>query len=190
MEHVDIGGGIGVVYKDEKPPSFTDYMQEIDQVIGQDFPYTILVEPGRSIVANAGVLVTKIEYLKLTEHKNFAIIDAAMNDLIRPALYQAYHGIVPLCPRQDAPKRIYDIVGPVCESADFLGKGVELAVAEQDYLVVKSAGAYGFTMSSNYNSRPRPAEILVHKGTSQVIRPREKVADLFASESLCNIDAN
>jgi len=158
-------------------------MQEVTRAIGPDFLYTILVEPGRSIVANAGLLVTRVEYIKITPDKNFAIIDAAMNDLIRPALYHSFHDIIPLRRCLDVTERQYDVVGPVCESADFLGKDRTLAIKEGDYLVVKSAGAYGFSMSSNYNTRPRAAEILVHKGEHQVIRARETVQDLFAHET-------
>jgi len=158
LEHVDIGGGIGVRYKDETPPTFAEYMREVDRAIGPDFP-----------------------------DKHFAVVDAAMNDLIRPALYQSYHEIVPLLPRANVAERVYDVVGPVCESADFLGKDRKLSVVEGDLLVVKSAGAYGFTMSSNYNTRPRAAEVLVYKKNSQLLRPREDVVALFSSEKVCRI---
>jgi len=187
LEHVDIGGGIGVRYKDETPPTFAEYMREVDRAIGPDFPCTIVVEPGRSIVANAGLLLTRVEYIKTTPDKHFAVVDAAMNDLIRPALYQSYHEIVPLLPRANVAERVYDVVGPVCESADFLGKDRKLSVVEGDLLVVKSAGAYGFTMSSNYNTRPRAAEVLVYKKNSQLLRPREDVVALFSSEKVCRI---
>ena len=187
LEHVDIGGGVGVRYKDETPPTFAEYMREVDRVIGPDFPYTIIVEPGRSIVANAGLLMTRVEYIKATPDKHFVVVDAAMNDLIRPALYQSYHEIAPLVHRSNVAERVYDVVGPVCESADFLGKNRKLIVAEGDFLVVKSAGAYGFTMSSNYNTRPRAAEVLVYQKTSQLLRPREDVAALFLSEKVCSI---
>ena len=147
--------------------------------------YEILIEPGRAIAANAAVLLTRVEYLKLGEEKNFAIVDAAMNDLIRPALYQAWQAIIPVKPApQTVPTRIYDIVGPICETGDFLGKDRELAIEQGDLLAIRSAGAYGFTMSSNYNTRPRAAEILVDGEQTAVIRQREKISDLFAAESL------
>jgi len=196
LEHVDIGGGIGVRYKDENPPSFKDFVHEVDQVlVGTNFPYTLLVEPGRSIVANAGFLITKVEYIKKTSFKNFVIIDGAMNDLIRPALYESYHEIVRanqnhdnlarICQQQETPEEVYDVVGPICESGDFLGKGRHFqGLQEGDLLVIKSAGAYGFSMSSNYNSRPRAAEVMVHQTRHQSIRKRETITDLFSSESI------
>lgn len=174
VEHLDLGGGLGVRYQSEQPPSPGDYMQAVLDMIG-DRPQTLFFEPGRSIVANAGVLLTRVEYLKENAGKHFAIIDAAMNDLLRPALYAAWMDIRPVLEggSPEAEHRSYDIVGPVCESGDFLGKDRHLALSEGDLLVVDSAGAYGFTMSSNYNTRNRAAEILVDGERSHLIRERE-----------------
>jgi diaminopimelate decarboxylase len=144
---------------------------------------TLIMEPGRAIAANAGVLLTKVEFVKQNAEKNFAIIDAAMNDLLRPALYSAWQDIVPVLPRLDTPKVTYDVVGPVCETGDFLGKDRDLAIESDDILAVKSAGAYGFVMSSNYNTRTRAAEILVDGEQVHVVRKREVLADLWANES-------
>jgi diaminopimelate decarboxylase len=141
----------------------------------------VVLEPGRSLVGNAGVLLTRVEYLKPGAEKNFCIVDAAMTELMRPALYEAYHGIVPTL-RKELPLQTYDVVGPVCESGDWLGRDRTLAVAEGDYLAILSAGAYGFVMSSNYNTRPRPAEIMVDGDKAYVVRDREQVSDLFAGE--------
>ncbi|MAT65775.1 MAG: hypothetical protein CMN57_09025 [Gammaproteobacteria bacterium] len=149
-----------------------------------DRPLEILLEPGRAIAGNAGILVTRVEYLKGTEAHNFAIVDAGMNDLIRPSLYSAWQEIIPVRPRRDTESRCYDIVGPVCETGDFLGKARELALAAGDLLAVRSAGAYGFTMSSNYNSRPRPPEIMVDNDRIHLIRPRETIEDLYRGETL------
>ncbi|PAU86824.1 diaminopimelate decarboxylase [Pseudomonas sp. WN033] len=183
IRHLDLGGGLGVTYRDEQPPTPGDYLAKVRaQLKGREL--TLLFEPGRSIVANAGVLLTRVNLLKPTEHKDFAIIDAAMNDLIRPALYSAWMGIDPVKPRNDVPARSWDIVGPVCETGDFLGKERELALAEGDLLAVRSAGAYGFVMSSNYNTRPRAAELLVDGEQVHVVRRRETVSELFAGESL------
>jgi len=153
------------------------------QILG-DQTYQVIVEPGRAIVANAGILLTKVEYLKTTPAKNFAIVDAAMNDLIRPALYQAWQEIIPVIPRENQEKVCYDVVGPVCETGDFLGKARYLALQEGDILAVRGAGAYGFVMSSNYNTRPRVAEIIVDKDQIHLVRRRETVQDLLAFETM------
>lgn len=183
LQHLDMGGGLGVTYQDETPPTPGEYLAKVrDKVAGREL--TLLFEPGRSIAANAGVLLTQVNLLKPTEHKNFAIVDAAMNDLIRPALYSAWMGIDAVKPHEDAPMMLWDIVGAVCETGDFLGKDRDLALAQGDLLVVRSAGAYGFVMSSNYNSRPRAAEIMVDGSTTHLIRRRETVSELFAGESL------
>ena len=182
IRHLDLGGGLGVQYRDEKPPLAGDYIAAVrERIAGRAL--ALVFEPGRSIVANAGVLLTRVEYLKHTEHKDFAIVDAAMNDLIRPALYQAWMDVVAVQPR-DAVARPYDIVGPICETGDFLAKDRELALAEGDLLAICSAGAYGFVMSSNYNTRGRAAEVLVDGAQSFEVRRRETVQELFAGESL------
>lgn len=183
IRHLDLGGGLGVTYRDEQPPAPGTYLAKVlEQLAGRDLE--LMFEPGRSIVANAGVLLTEVNLLKPTAHKNFAIIDAAMNDLIRPALYSAWMGIDAVRPRKDVPAAVWDIVGPVCETGDFLGKDRELALAAGDLLVVRSAGAYGFVMSSNYNTRPRAAEVMVDGTSTHLIRRRETVSELFAGESL------
>ena len=182
IRHLDLGGGLGVQYRDEQPPLAGEYIAAVrERIAGRDL--ALVFEPGRSIVANAGVLLTRVELLKRTDHKNFAIIDAAMNDLIRPALYQAWMEIVPV-EQRDAEARPYDIVGPICETGDFLGKDRELALAEGDLLAVRSAGAYGFVMSSNYNTRGRAAEVLVDGEQVHEVRRRETLTELFAGESL------
>ncbi|RMO97717.1 Diaminopimelate decarboxylase [Pseudomonas syringae pv. philadelphi] len=182
LHHIDLGGGLGVRYRDEEPPLAADYIKAVrERLAGRDLG--LLFEPGRFIVANAGVLLTRVEYLKHTEHKDFAIVDAAMNDLIRPALYQAWMDVTAVRPR-DSEARAYDIVGPICETGDFLAKDRELALAEGDLLAVHSAGAYGFVMSSNYNTRGRAAEVLVDGSQAFEVRRRETVAELFAGESL------
>jgi diaminopimelate decarboxylase len=182
LRHIDLGGGLGVRYRDEEPPLASAYIQAVrERMDGRDL--SLVFEPGRFIVANAGVLLTQVEYLKHTEHKDFAIVDAAMNDLIRPALYQAWMDVTAVRPR-DSATRTYDIVGPICETGDFLAKGRELALAEGDLLAVHSAGAYGFVMSSNYNTRGRTAEVLVDGSQAFEVRRRETVAELFAGESL------
>ncbi|WP_024678392.1 diaminopimelate decarboxylase [Pseudomonas syringae] len=182
LHHIDLGGGLGVRYRDEEPPLAGDYIKAVrERLAGRDLG--LLFEPGRFIVANAGVLLTQVEYLKHTEHKDFAIVDAAMNDLIRPALYQAWMDVTAVRPRDGEP-RAYDIVGPICETGDFLAKGRELALTEGDLLAVHSAGAYGFVMSSNYNTRGRAAEVLVDGTQAFEVRRRETVAELFAGESL------
>ncbi|NMZ06305.1 MULTISPECIES: diaminopimelate decarboxylase [Pseudomonas] len=182
LHHIDLGGGVGVRYRDEEPPLIADYIQAVrERTEGRDL--TLMFEPGRYIVANAGVLLTQVEYLKHTEYKDFAIVDAAMNDLIRPALYQAWMNVTAVTPR-NSEARAYDIVGPICETGDFLAKDRELALAEGDLLAVHSAGAYGFVMSSNYNTRGRTAEVLVDGDQAFEVRRRETVAELFAGESL------
>ncbi len=180
IQHIDAGGGIGICYSDETPPQFGAYAAAMQEKLGQR-KVKLVFEPGRALVGNAGVLLTKVEYLKPTESKNFAIVDAAMNDLMRPALYDAYHEIQAVTPR-DTPAISYEIVGPVCESGDFLGHDRTLALEEGDLLAIMSAGAYGMSMASNYNSRPRAAEVMVDDETCHLIRARETVADLFALE--------
>ncbi len=182
IAHLDLGGGLGVRYKDEAPPLAGDYIAAVRERI-RDRDLALVFEPGRSIVANAGVLLTRVEYLKHTEHKDFAIVDAAMNDLIRPALYQAWMEVTPVSPRQGA-ARNYDLVGPICETGDFIAKNRELVLAEGDLLAVRSAGAYGFVMSSNYNTRGRAAEVLVDGEQAHEVRRRESISELFAGESL------
>lgn len=182
IRHLDLGGGLGVQYRDEQPPLAGDYIAAVRERLGSR-TLALVFEPGRSIVANAGVLLTRVEYLKHTEHKDFAIVDAAMNDLIRPALYQAWMDVVAVQPRTGA-SRPYDIVGPICETGDFLAKDRSLALEEGDLLAICSAGAYGFVMSSNYNTRGRAAEIMVDGERWIEVRQRETVRELFAGESL------
>jgi diaminopimelate decarboxylase len=183
LQHINIGGGLGVRYHDEEPPSIHLYVQKIRERLKKN-SLEIIIEPGRSIIANAGVLLTRIEYLKPTAHKNFAIVDAAMNDLIRPALYDAWQDIVTVQNNTEYPEKAYDIVGPVCESADFLGKNRRLRLQTGELLAIMSAGAYGFSMSSNYNSRPRIAEVMIDKNKMYLIRRRETIEELFSSESI------
>ena len=182
LNHLDLGGGLGVRYRDEVPPLAGDYIKAVRERLG-DRDLALVFEPGRHIVANAGVLLTRVEYLKHTEHKDFAIVDAAMNDLIRPALYQAWMDVSAVQPREGE-LRQYDVVGPICETGDFLAKDRALNLAEGDLLAVRSAGAYGFVMSSNYNTRGRCAEVLVDDDQAFEVRRRETVAELFAGESL------
>jgi len=183
LAHIDLGGGLGIPYEQgDRPPLPDVYARALLQRLG-DRPQELLLEPGRAIAGNAGILLTRVEFLKHTEHKNFAIVDAAMNDLQRPALYGAWHDIVPVAPRDTTASR-YDIVGPICETGDFLGKDRDLSLAEGDLLAVRSAGAYGFTMSSNYNSRPRAAEVMVDGAEVHVIRDRESMEDLYRHEHL------
>ncbi|OQW94986.1 MAG: diaminopimelate decarboxylase [Beggiatoa sp. IS2] len=183
LKHIDVGGGLGVRYHDEIPPEPENYIRALQQVLS-DKRYTIIVEPGRAIVANAGVLLTKVEYLKRAENKNFAIVDAAMNDLIRPALYQAWHDIIPVQLNPNRATCCYDVVGPICETGDFLGKERNLAIQENDLLAICSAGAYSFVMSSNYNTRPRCPEIMVDGNQAIVVRRRESLDDLLNLEEL------
>lgn len=186
IHHVDVGGGLGITYDDETPPDIGAYVRAVLARIdarghGQR---EIWFEPGRSLTGNAGILLTRVEFLKQGEEKNFAIVDAAMNDLARPAMYQAFHAIVPVAPRTDVAAAVYDIVGPVCESGDWLGRERSLAIAPGDLLAIRSAGAYGFTMSSNYNTRPRAAEVIVDGANAHLVRPRETVESLFEHEAI------
>lgn len=185
LQHIDIGGGLGVRYCDETPPEPEQYVQALNQVLDNK-PYEIILEPGRAIVANAGILLTKVEYLKKTANKYFAIVDAAMNDLLRPAMYNAWQEILPVQPRPNEPMQNYDIVGPICETGDFLGKNRKLALREGDLLAVRTCGAYGFTMSSNYNSRPRAAELMVDGERVTIVRQRETIDYLLALETIGN----
>ena len=183
LAHIDVGGGLGVPYQGETPPHPSEYSKAIaDKLIGYDLE--LIYEPGRAIMANAGILVTEVEFIKTNEDKHFAIVDGAMNDLIRPALYQAWQEIVPVKVNHQATLKTYDVVGPVCETGDFLGKDRELAISQGDLLVVRSAGAYGFTMSSNYNSRPRVAEVMVDGHSHHLIRERETIESLWQGESV------
>jgi len=182
LRHIDIGGGVGIRYRDETPPALDDYAGTLlERMRGR--PEHLIVEPGRSLVGNAGWLLTRVEYLKHGEAKDFAIVDAAMNDLMRPALYDAWHDILPVRARQGA-ARSYAVVGPVCESGDFLGHDRILALEESDLLAICSTGAYGMSMSSNYNSRPRAAEVMVDAQQTHLIQPRERIEALFADEIL------
>jgi diaminopimelate decarboxylase len=183
LSHLDIGGGLGVRYRDETPPAVADYIAAIRARL-EDRALTLLVEPGRSISASAGLLLTRVNSLKSTPARNFAIVDAAMNDLLRPALYQAWLDIVPVRQHEEMEPADYDVVGPVCETADFLGKQRKLALRPGDLLAVMDVGAYGFAMSSNYNSRPRAAEIMVDGGNSHLVRHRETVEDMMRGEAL------
>jgi len=184
ISHFDLGGGLGIRYKNEAPPAMADYARALAARIGGR-PQTLLLEPGRSLTGNAGILLARVEYLKHGKTRSFAVVDAAMNDLIRPALYDAYHEIVPVLKnRRGVRRQRYQIVGPVCESADFLGHDRMLALAEGDLLAIMSAGAYGMSMSSNYNTRPRAAEVMVDGGEPHLIRERETVSELMARERL------
>ena len=185
IHHLDLGGGLGISYGDDNPPDITEFTNTLlNRVAERGFGHLdVVLEPGRSLVGNAGVLLTQVEYLKPGAEKNFCIVDAAMTELMRPALYEAYHGIVPV-QKKSVKSAIYDIVGPVCESGDWLGRDRTLAIEEGDLLAILSAGAYGFVMASNYNTRPKPAEIMVDGKNAYVIRARENIADLFAGESV------
>jgi len=183
LEHIDIGGGIGIDYMNDNPPSFSDYANSLKEVLGNR-QIQIIFEPGRAIVGKAGILVTKIEYLKRGETKNFAIVDAAMNDLMRPSLYDAYHEIINLSSSNNINEETYDVVGPVCETGDFLGKQRKLSVQTGDMLAVLDAGAYGMSMSSNYNSRPRACEVIVDDVSFYEIKSRETFDQLIANEKL------
>ena len=183
IEHLDLGGGLGICYQHESPPEPKDYIAALLERLA-DRNIKILLEPGRAIAGNAGILVTRVEYLKPTEAKNFAIVDAAMNDLLRPALYNAWQDIIPVNQLSTATTKYWDIVGPICETGDFLGKQRSLALSPNDLLAVRSSGAYGFSMSSNYNSRPRPPEILVDGDQYHLIRERESIASLWQGETL------
>ena len=183
IAHLDLGGGLGVRYRDEQPPSTGDYIAAIRERLGER-QVKLMFEPGRSITANAGVLLTQVEFLKLNPHKYFAIVDAAMNDMLRPALYQAWMDLLPVVPRSNGEARHYDVVGPVCETGDFIAKDRELRIESGDLLALASSGAYGFTMSSNYNSRGRAAEVMVDGDQHHLIRARETVADLMRGEAV------
>ena len=183
LHHLDLGGGLGIRYKDEKPPEPSDYIKAVLERLG-DTDFEVLLEPGRAIVGNAGLLVTRVEYLKPTAHKNFAIVDAAMNDLVRPSLYSAWQEIIPVKLQSTAEEQKWDIVGPVCETGDFLGKDRYLKLTQGDYLAIRSSGAYGFSMSSNYNSRPRVAELMVDGDQVHLIRERERIRQLWENEHL------
>ena len=184
LKHFDLGGGLGVTYTDETPPHPTEYAKALWEKLSAFSELEIIVEPGRAITANAGILVTKVEYLKSNESRNFAIVDAGMNDMIRPALYQAYMNILEIDRTLVREEKIYDVVGPICETSDFLGKQRKLAIAEGDYLAQRSAGAYGASMSSNYNSRPRTAEVMVDGDKAYLIRRREALNELWQLESV------
>lgn len=183
LHHLDLGGGLGIRYRGETPPEPAAYLQALLQRLAGR-PQTILLEPGRALVGNAGLLLTRVEYLKHGAERNFAVVDAAMNDLIRPALYNGYHDIIPVASSGGAATRRYEVVGPICESADFLGHERDLSLAEGDLLAIMSAGAYGMSMSSNYNTRPRAAEVMVDGSQPHLIRSREAVVQLFAHERL------
>ena len=184
LKHLDLGGGLGVTYTDETPPHPTEYAKALWEKLNAFSELEIIVEPGRAITANSGILVTKVEYLKSNESRNFAIVDAGMNDMIRPALYQAYMNILEIDRTLAREEKIYDVVGPICETSDFLGKQRKLAIAQGDYLAQRSAGAYGASMSSNYNSRPRTAEVMVDGDKAHLIRRREVLHELWQLESL------
>ena len=184
LKHLDLGGGLGVTYTDETPPHPTEYAKALWEKLSAFSELEIIVEPGRAITANAGILVTKVEYLKSNESRNFAIVDAGMNDMIRPALYQAYMNILEIDRTLARKEKMYDVVGPICETSDFLGKQRKLAITEGDYLAQRSAGAYGASMSSNYNSRPRTAEVMVDGDKAHLIRRREALNELWQLESL------
>ncbi len=190
IHHLDLGGGLGVVYNDETPPAVSDYIAQIKARLG-DRKIPLMFEPGRSIVANAGAMITEVLYLKPGEHKNFAIVDAAMNDNIRPSLYQAWQKILPLSPAgNEVESKAWDVVGPVCETGDFFGKDRELALSAGDRLALMSSGAYGFTMSSNYNTRCRAAEVLIDGDAFHLIRERETFEDLIRGEKLLPTDGS
>jgi diaminopimelate decarboxylase len=182
LEHIDLGGGLGICYNDETPPVIGDYVSALLAVL-RGRSEKLILEPGRILVGNAGVLLTRVEYLKLGEKKNFAVVDAAMNDLMRPALYDAYHGILPVT-REKHAEQNYEVVGPICETGDFIGRARDLRIAPQSLLAVLSAGAYGMSMSSNYNTRPRAAEVIVDGDVMYPVRERETLSQLFAGEKL------
>jgi len=186
LKHIDIGGGLGISYQDETPPTPDEYVRALRQRLEQRemSGLTLIMEPGRAIAGNAGVLLTRVEYLKKTPGHHFAVVDAAMNDLMRPALYDAWQEVVPVVQGNGGDSKVWDIVGPVCETGDTLARQRELSLQEGDLLAIRSSGAYGFSMSSNYNSRPRPPEVMVDEDTFHVIRRRENMDDLMAMESL------
>jgi diaminopimelate decarboxylase len=182
LSHIDVGGGLGIRYRDETPPSVREYANALLDALGTH-RHTVMIEPGRALTGNAGMLLTRVEYIKHGEEKNFVVVDAAMNDLLRPALYDAWHDVLPVRQRDD-PVGTYDVVGPVCETGDFLAIDRSLAVHEGDLVAIMSAGAYGMSMSSNYNSRPRAAEVMVDGAAAHLIRQRESIAALMAGETL------
>lgn len=182
LQHLNVGGGLGVRYRDEEPPSRSAYVSIIKDVFAS-CATKIILEPGRSLIADAGLLLSRVEYLKETPEKNFAILDAGMNDLLRPALYDAWHDVIPVSHNEE-PVKTYDLVGPICESADCLGRNRRLRLRANEVVALLMTGAYGFAMSSNYNSRPRAAEILIDEGKAQLIRRREKIKDLYALEKI------
>jgi diaminopimelate decarboxylase len=182
LEHLDLGGGLGISYNDETPPSISDYVAALLTAL-RGRKEKLILEPGRVLVGNAGVLLARVEYLKHGEEKNFAIVDAAMNDLMRPALYDAYHNILPVKREKQVSQR-YEVVGPICETGDFIGHARDLAIAPESLLAVLSAGAYGMSMSSNYNTRPRAAEVMVDGSVVHLVRERETVEQLYAGEKL------
>lgn len=184
LQHLDLGGGLGVRYSDETPPHPTEYASALLAKFKQYPELEIILEPGRAISANAGILVTKVEYLKSNEDFNFAIVDAGMNDMIRPALYQAYMEIIEADRTLDRERKVYDVVGPICETSDFLGKSRRLSIAAGDFIVQRSAGAYGASMASNYNSHPCAAEVLVDGNKAHLIKRRERFEELWACEQL------
>jgi diaminopimelate decarboxylase len=189
LSHVDAGGGLGIRYRDEEIPSIEDYVQSLCRVIPPR--YEVCIEPGRSLVGAAGVLLATVEYLKRTPKRHFAILDTAMNDLIRPALYEAWHDVLPLAePAADAAEDVYDLVGPVCESGDFLAHGRRLRLRPGTRLAIMCAGAYGHVMASNYNARPRPPEVMVDGDRTQLVRARESVPALYSGESLLQGEPN
>ena len=185
IQHIDVGGGLGITYADETPPDIGEFVRTVlDRIDARGHGHReVYFEPGRSLVGNAGILLTRVEYLKPGEEKNFAIVDAAMNDLARPAMYGAYHVIEPVVQRETA-AQLYDVVGPVCESGDWLGRERQLALLPDDLLAIRSAGAYSFAMSSNYNTRPRAAEVMVDGDAVHLVREREQIAQLFAGETI------
>ena len=183
IHHMDLGGGLGVRYQEENPPLPAEWASALNDKLS-GYHGEVVIEPGRAIAANAGILMTRVNVIKKNEHKNFAIIDAAMNDLMRPALYKAWQDIIPVIKDSDAEATVYDVVGPICETGDFLGKDRELKIQPGDLLAIRSSGAYGFTMSSNYNSRQRAAEVMVDGDQHHLVRERESFADLIRGESL------
>ena len=183
IRHINIGGGLGIVYRDEDTPSIDEYVGVIRSAVDAD-QYELLVEPGRSIVGNAGILLTRVNYLKHTRHHDFAIVDAAINDLLRPALYDGWHDVKRVIRHSHAEPRKYHLVGPICETSDVLARDRTLALEQDDLLAIYGAGAYGFSMSSNYNSRPRACEVMVDRGRVFKIRPRETVENLMMGESM------
>jgi len=183
FKHIDVGGGFGIRYQDEQPPGFDEFARVIGDSLG-GLDYELIIAPGRAIVGPAGVLLTRVGSCKEMEGKNFAIVDAAMNDLLRPALYAAWHEVKPVVRRRGGELRCYDVVGPVCESGDFLAKDRDLDIQPGDLLVVCTTGAYGFALSSNYNSRPRAAEVMVSGTDAHEVRRRERLEDLMVGEAL------